>query len=786
VGTPSDQKTAQTVPKTNQITLRTQSKTGSWKPHPRLKLVPFRDSDIEPLGFAPDADWILNSRYTHDLALIRNTFVYGISNQMGRWAVDTQFVELYNDVSGGEVDGSDYFGVYTFMERIEVGEDRLDIRKLKPWENGSEEVTGGYIFKNDRQSPTQPTFKVDGFVIPMVFVDPDWGQSTLEQRSYLTNYSNEVTAALRASDGIHPTSGLHFSDYLDVDSFIDNFWLQILTMAPDWGRRSQYFHKDRGGKIMAGPNWDYDRTMGSRESRDDNPRRWVSNTNDTSSTWFDKEHEWFGLLFGFTEVDDQIMMQDPQLRTNRPDTFQKVIDRWYSLREDELSQLNMEAVIDKMADEVRESQVRNFARWSSLSPGIIQGLSFASSGTGWEREISHLKGWLKARTEWIDDQFFAPPSFNQVSGAVPENFNLVMTSPKGDIYYTTDRTDPRAEGGDPRVNAVQGSSVTLNDTTTVIARAYDGQQWGAPTKATFVIGGSVASFENLVISEIMYAPGDSNDKEIAAGFTDRDEFEYIELLNTSGSEVDLAEVFFATGLSFTFAGASMTIIPPGERILIVRNRIAFLERYGAAQANRIAGEFSNDTGLSSKGERIVLSGISGVIADFTYNHKYPWPESSDGGGPSLVLVDPGGGADASLGVNWRPSVEVQGNPGSGNSIAFVGDPLADNDHDGLTALLEYALGLNDTVVQTEGEVLTGGIDIEGRFNITFTRNLAADDARVILQVSSDLQSWAEAGEFMELSQENHNGDGTIKYQFRVSNGVAVNHPLFVRLLIVAR
>jgi len=41
VGTPSDQKTAQTVPKTNQITLRTQSKTGSWKPHPRLKLVPF-------------------------------------------------------------------------------------------------------------------------------------------------------------------------------------------------------------------------------------------------------------------------------------------------------------------------------------------------------------------------------------------------------------------------------------------------------------------------------------------------------------------------------------------------------------------------------------------------------------------------------------------------------------------------------------------------------------------------------------------------------------------------
>jgi len=53
VGTPSDQKTAQTVPKTNQITLRTQSKTGSWKPHPRLKLVPF--------GLTPFHGWRVGS-----------------------------------------------------------------------------------------------------------------------------------------------------------------------------------------------------------------------------------------------------------------------------------------------------------------------------------------------------------------------------------------------------------------------------------------------------------------------------------------------------------------------------------------------------------------------------------------------------------------------------------------------------------------------------------------------------------------------------------------------------
>ncbi|MDB4437970.1 chitobiase/beta-hexosaminidase C-terminal domain-containing protein [bacterium] len=52
------------------------------------------DKDIEPLGLAPEADWILNTRYTFDLSLIRNPFIYDISNQINRWAVKTRFVEL--------------------------------------------------------------------------------------------------------------------------------------------------------------------------------------------------------------------------------------------------------------------------------------------------------------------------------------------------------------------------------------------------------------------------------------------------------------------------------------------------------------------------------------------------------------------------------------------------------------------------------------------------------------------------------------------------------------------
>lgn len=742
------------------------------------------DKDIEPLGLAPEGDWILNARYTFDFSLIRNPFLYSMSNQIGQWAVKTRFVELFNDISGSEVGGNDYFGVYTFMEKIEPDKNRLDISKLDPWENSPEERTGGYVFKNDRPDPGEPTFRVSGFSRAMVHVDPDGIEISSTQKSYITGHTNEVTVALRAANGINPSTGLHFSDYLDVDTFVDHFWLNLLAMDPDWGRLSQFFYKDRGGKIVAGPIWDYDRTMGSRDGRDDNPRRWEANTSDTSFTWFDREYEWFGLLFGFTTSDDQVRnMVNPQLRTGRPDVFQKVIDRWYDLRANQFSEANIEATIDLMAGELEEAQERNFTRWTALNPGSIQGQNFATAGTsGWNREVSHLSGWLKARSEWIDGQFFAPPAFNTLGGEVANNFQLTMSSPNGNIYYTLDSSDPRAAGGAPAAGAIQASSVTLTSTTTVMARAYDGQQWGAPTQATFVIGGMVADSDNLIVSEIMYDPSGPTESEIAAGFDDDGFFEFIEILNTSDSTIDLTEVTFTVGIDFSFAGSAITELAPGARALVVKDQAAFIARYGAALTDLIAGEFANDTGLSGSGERIVMEGMEGVISDITYNNKYPWPKSPDGDGPSLVYLF--GGTDQGLASNWRPSVDSSGNPGAGDATTFVGDALADNDNDGFSAFAEYALGTDDSA--PDNEILVGSIDSKGRYTLTFPRNLAADDAEIILQVSTNLNVWTLATDTLEDGKETHNGDGTVTYTFRTPDAATETLRLFGRLLIMQR
>lgn len=936
------------------------------------------DKDIKPLGFSKEADWILNSRYTFDMALIRNPFLYRLSNQIGRWAVKTQMIEIYHDATGGDVTSNDYFGVYCFMEKIEPDGGRLDIPDLDPWDIREPEVTGGYVFKRDRQGVGELSITAQGMgTLPLT--DP--GVLPTEQRTYIQGYLAEMDTSLNAANGINASTGKHFSEYLDVSSFIDNFWLNILSMDPDWGRLSQYFYKDRNGLVHGGPIWDYDRTMGSRDGRDDNPRVWDIND---SSTWYDSEYPWFGKLFGFTNNNQPT----PGASSTRPDVMQQIIDRWYQLRSNEFSQPNMEAIIDSLADEIRESQARSFARWTGRNPGSIQGQSFADpSTTGWEREISHLKGWLKARSEWIDDQFFIPPTLNQYGGVVPQGFQLTMNSNQGTVYYTLDGSDPRAPGGSiaqgaipfdggpvddvlmsedasckyfvpvdatleaswfmpafddatwldgmsglgfesangalnseivtdikaqmqpadaanngscyfryefdfdnaasinellleikyddafiayingvevarsarapatvawnstataggpgdtsitayvfngiadsatfdfnisafkssvingTNVLAIQGMNsssggsdflikprlsvnhtvvstpIALSQSSTVVARAYDGQQWGAPTSANFVVGAELADATNLVVSELMYNPETPNAGELEAGFFDGDQFEFLELLNISASRINLSDISFTNGIDFDFVGTAVTELAPGERVLVVREQAAFVERYGAGFNAQIAGEFANDTNLADGGERLAFSGAGGVIRDFTYDDKLPWPEAPDGDGPSLVLVNPTSNPDHALAASWATSPGAMGSPGEGDGTTFSGDPDADDDHDRLNAFAEYAFGTSDSDPTAGSSVLRASIVPGGILSVSFPKNLAAGDALISIELSADLTAWIPAGEMLTLVQEVQNGDGTATLTYQTTEPIVPGDDLFVRLKVTSR
>ncbi|MFT4640231.1 MAG: putative repeat protein (TIGR02543 family) [Verrucomicrobiales bacterium] len=219
---------------------------------------------------------------------------------------------------------------------------------------------------------------------------------------------------------------------------------------------------------------------------------------------------------------------------------------------------------------------------------------------------------------------------------------------------------------------IGGSAITLPSTyTEVKARALQNGEWSALNAAAFVISAAPAANSNLVISEIMYHPSDPSASEIAAGFTDADDFEFLELMNISGGPIDLTGLQFVRGLTFVFPQSAEAIIELGSRVLIVKNRSAFEFRYGTNHP--IVGQYVGS--LNNGGETLsIVDSASGAVKEFTYDDAAPWPEAADGLGSSLIIIGPNGNPDPTAAGSWRSGAEG-GSPGQG-----------DGDGDGVTII----------------------------------------------------------------------------------------------------
>jgi hypothetical protein len=210
----------------------------------------------------------------------------------------------------------------------------------------------------------------------------------------------------------------------------------------------------------------------------------------------------------------------------------------------------------------------------------------------------------------------------------------------------------------------------------------------------------------------MYHPADATAAEIAAGFGDQDDFEYIELTNISTGpdavSLELSGIHFPGGVDFAFTGSPINGLAPGGHVLVVRSAAAMTLRYGPGLP--IAGEFANDSGLSNSGETIEIDDAEGnTIQQFTFDDNGPlWHPTTDGDGFSLVIVSATAGLSAwSNGDGWRPSLAVGGSPGRADSSpAQAGDANGDSRVD----LADLAL------VQAHLGVLVGATPGMGDFN----------------------------------------------------------------------
>ncbi|MEI6971100.1 MAG: lamin tail domain-containing protein, partial [bacterium] len=600
------------------------------------------NTSISPLGLPPESDWVLygtrNAGGNLDASLLRTPFPYRLSNLMGQYASRDRWAEVFINVDNVAASyASHYQGVYSWLERIKRADSRVDIHELLPSDTAEPDITGGYIVKSDKPDGGGD-FSGGGALLWAVY--PDMKDLTAVQTNWIKGHFDTFKTVLDGLNYTNPVLG--YAAYIDVDSWIDAHILNVFTKNIDWPKFSTYMYKDRLGKIVMGPPWDFDRSADSYDTSDE--------------AW----NTWDGTLWskfsgsGYPVIWYMRLLQDP-------DFWQKWVDRWQELSPTVLNASNICSMIDTLALEVRESHVRNFQKWSS------------DTTRGWSNEVVYLRDWLSNRVVWISGQFPTSPVITPASGwvTVPTSVTMVGHSGKT-IYYTTNGTDPRASGGSVSASALTYSGpVTLYGSAVVVARCHDGSSswlgapnhspWSGPSRAVFI-----SQAPTLAVSEVMYNPRAPTTGTAETNYPASD-FEFIELQNIGDETTSLAGVKFTDGVDFDFSYGSVRTLAPGEHVVVVKRLAAFTNRYSGWAGMRIAGESSDN--LNNAGEEIKLRvpcvGLTNAV--FTYNDGRGWPLAADGAGHSLVplssTVDSQTNGVLDYGGNWRASAYRDGSPG---------------------------------------------------------------------------------------------------------------------------
>ncbi len=605
------------------------------------------DRGYSLLGMPEESDWIIYGPYA-EKAEIQNAFVYELSNEIGDYAVRTQYVEMFINTDA-TVTASDYAGLYILMEKIKVDPNRIDIEEIGPNNNSGSALTGGYLFSFDKDDPGEIDWITTGRGYRFHMITPDFeDEATQAQKNYLTSYMNSLEAALYGANFTDPNTG--YAQYLDVQSFINHHLIVELAKNIDGYRISTYYNKDRDGKVNMGPVWDYNLSLSNANYLTGwDPAGWYDPlVGDGSKPYFSR------------------LFQDPNFA-------QQYIDTYFNYRSDLWSS---DRLLDKVDDHVGliyEGALRDHARWGTLGnylwPNIYFGNGDAPHGTGannhpartYRDEVQVLRQWLHDRMLWMDSQWLAQPQFSQSGGEIAPGFQLNLTgSAGGTVYYTTDGTDPRAPGGGIAPSAIAYTGpIALGGNANVTARLKNNtvtasleDDWSAPRSEVFVVDAA-----DLIVSEIAYNPADPGPNP--GGFV-RDDYEFVEVTNVGSTPLNVGGYKFTNGVAFTFPNV---VIAAGESRVVVRNAAAFALRYpGVTPLGTFTGVLDN------AGEGITLVDNVGVTL-FDGKYEDDWEPHTDGEGFTLVTTyeAPGGGALYNVGDasdKWRASQFIHGNPGA--------------------------------------------------------------------------------------------------------------------------
>lgn len=355
--------------------------------------------NVSLLGMPSENDWILNG-LVFDPSLLHDYLAYSFFRNLGHYASRTVFCELF--ING------DYRGVYMLQEKIKIDGDRVNLMEMSVTDNANPAVTGGYIIKADKTTGGDPVaFVMDGNhlngydeTIDFIHDTPEPAVMTDPQKTYIESVFRDLEAKTAANNAAISNG---YPSIIDVPTFIDFMLVSELGGSIDAYKYSTYYHKDRNGKLRAGPVWDFNYGFGLVGGTPDwrsQPANWQFENGNNEGPKFIRQ------LFYNTEYRCYLSRRWNQMTQTNKVLNTNVIN----------------GVIDTMKSWLAGAASRDNARWGTIG--------------NFDDRINYLKQFIQDRSNWMTANI---GSFsNCANPALPQLvINEIMYNPPAGAFGTS-------------------------------------------------------------------------------------------------------------------------------------------------------------------------------------------------------------------------------------------------------------------------------------------------------------------------------------------------------------
>lgn len=330
------------------------------------------EKDVSILNMSTDHEWVLHG-ISADTSLIRSYVAYQASGEIMAFAPDTRFVEVYIiDDQTSEVNDVSYRGVYMLMEKITRSSERVAITKADERYTDTSFIIernkikdGEHVVDRSWNNVLDQMVIAEGIIkkkSALSYVYPGKTRITDNQKEIIDNYIHDFESTLHSQNFTDKKDG--YRKYIDLKSFVDYAIINDFFYNIDGGEDNTYFYRDIGGRLYAGPVWDFDLILGLPEDSSNSSAEGFKMVN---TTWFDQ------------------LFKDPFF----VDTY---IKRYQFLRKNILSEDYLYDLIDDAVEELGDAVARNNAKWNVAT----------SQAEDYKDQIQQIKDYIAKRANWMD------------------------------------------------------------------------------------------------------------------------------------------------------------------------------------------------------------------------------------------------------------------------------------------------------------------------------------------------------------------------------------------------